>query len=100
MTTSRIATLIAAIAMTFALGSATALADTGSKTSAATKAPLKSKSKAKVKTLIFGDGDELEGGFSTPDGENLSARGTIVYSSLIRVREHFVAEIFKSAENL
>lgn len=84
--------IVAAIAITFALGASTALAD-----SAATDSKAK---KPKVKTLIFGDGSDVEGGVVRPDGDSVSVIGKLQHSNLIKVREHFIPEIFKSAEDL
>ena len=102
-TRTLIESTVAAIALTFALGASTAIADTPAKKTSVTKKATSTTAKAKkpkVKTLIFGAGDDVEGGVVTPDGDTVNARGNVVHSSLITVREHFIPEIFKSAEDL
>ena len=64
------------------------------------KAAAATSKKPKVKVLTFGEGSDIDGGVVTPDGDQVDVRGNVTYSSLIRVRNHFVAEIFKSAEDL
>ena len=52
---------------------------------------------------VFGCGvgvHDIATGVVTPDGDTVNARGNVVHSSLITVREHFIPEIFKSAEDL
>lgn len=97
-------TVAIAVAVVFGTTTGTAFADQGpgqkarkAKKSVATAT---GKAKPKVKVLTFGLGDELEGGVDRPDGDNVTARQQVVHSSLIRVRTQFVAEIFKSAEDL
>ncbi len=89
-----IKSLTLSVALTFALG-ATAAADTP-----ATPTTTSKTKKPKVKTLIFGAGDDVEGGVVRPDGDDVSVVGAIQHSSLIKVREHVIPEIFKSAEDL
>ena len=44
--------------------------------------------------------DVVEGSFVRPEGEYLDARRRSRYSSLIRIRENFVPEMLKSAEDI
>ena len=44
--------------------------------------------------------DVVEGSFVRPEGEYLDARRRARYSSLIRIRENFVPEMLKSAEDI
>jgi hypothetical protein len=53
----------------------------------------------KVKTYDF-SGDTIDGELVKPDGEFLDTRKLAEHSSLIRVRQDFIKEIVKSAENL
>lgn len=46
------------------------------------------------------DDDIVEGDLVRPDGEMAMARRRGRQSSLIRVREHFIAEMLKSVEDL
>lgn len=46
------------------------------------------------------DADFIDGELVRPDGELLSARGKVEHGSLIRIRENFIREIVKSAEDL
>lgn len=46
------------------------------------------------------DADFIDGELVRPDGELLSARGKVEHGSLIRVRDNFIPEIVKSAEDL
>jgi hypothetical protein len=46
------------------------------------------------------DPDFLEGALVRPDGELLSVRGKVEHGSLIKVRDNFIREIVKSAEDL
>jgi hypothetical protein len=50
-------------------------------------------------TYDFED-DLVQGDLVRPDGENLMVRRRGARESLIRVREHFIAELLKSVENL
>jgi len=44
--------------------------------------------------------DVVEGSFVRPEGEYLDARRQSRHSSLIRIRENFVPEMLKSAEDI
>ena len=44
--------------------------------------------------------DVVEGSFVRPEGEYLDARRAARHSSLIRIRENFVPEMLKSAEDI
>lgn len=54
----------------------------------------------KVKTLVYGQGDELKGEIILPEGDGFVARGPAEKGSLIRLRVEFVREIVKSTETL
>jgi hypothetical protein len=80
-----------AVAMLFASSSVSAqdnadapAADTGDK---------------KVKTYDF-TGDEIDGELIKPDGDFIDTRGTADFGSLISIRQDFIKEILKSAEDL
>jgi hypothetical protein len=70
------------------------------KTAAPASAAPAAQSSPRVKTLIFGEGSELEGAVVGPGGETVEARIDLVHSSLIRVRTSFLREIHKTAEDL
>jgi hypothetical protein len=53
----------------------------------------------KVKNYDF-SGDNIEGELIKPDGEMVNSRKFAEHTSLIRVRQDFIREIVKSAENL
>jgi len=59
----------------------------------------KGDSKPKVKTYDF-SGDTIEGALVRPEGTGVDAMGTTNFSSLIRIRKDFIAEIIKAAEDL
>ena len=44
--------------------------------------------------------DVVEGSFVRPEGEYLDARRSARHSSLIRIRENFVPEMLRSAEDI
>ena len=46
------------------------------------------------------DADVVEGSFVRPEGEFFSGNGNKVYGSLIRIRQDFVPEMLKSAEDI
>lgn len=54
---------------------------------------------AKVKSYDF-SGDEIEGELIKPDGVDVTTRRFAEHTSLIRVRQDFIKEIVKSAEDL
>jgi len=53
----------------------------------------------KVKNYDF-SADNIEGELIKPDGELVNSRKFAEHTSLIRVRQDFIREIVKSAENL
>ncbi len=53
----------------------------------------------KVKTYDF-SGDTIDGDLVKPDGEFVDTRKLAEHTSLIRVRQDFIKEIVKSAEDL
>lgn len=53
----------------------------------------------KVKTYDF-TGDEIDGELIKPDGDFIDTRGQADFASLIRIRQDFIKEILKSAEDL
>jgi hypothetical protein len=53
----------------------------------------------KVKNYDF-SGDNIEGELIKPDGEMVNTRKFAEHTSLIRVRQDFIKEIVKSADNL
>jgi hypothetical protein len=59
----------------------------------------KGKDQAKVKVYDF-SGDTIDGKLISPEGENVDARDITQFSSLIRIRRDFIAEIIKAAEDL
>jgi len=54
----------------------------------------------KKKTEYDFEDDIVEGSFVRPEGEYLDSRRGGRYSSLIRIRENFVPEMLKSAEDI
>ncbi len=54
---------------------------------------------AKVKVYDF-SGDTIEGDLIKPEGTNIDVGGFAKHSSLIHIRQDFIAEILKSAEDL
>ena len=100
-TRSPIMLTLCAIALSLGLAAAPAAADEPSRSGNAGNATAPaSSSKAKIKTLVFGEGSDVEGAVVGPDGETVGVAGPLIHSNLIRVRQHFIPEIFKSAENL
>ena len=96
------------IVRTFALGLVIAAAGTAQAQPADKKpAPAASSSSdkgggsstAKVKVYDF-SGDTIEGDLIRPEGTTVDARDFAKHSSLIRIRQHFIPEIIKSAEDL
>lgn len=53
----------------------------------------------KVKVYDF-SGDTIEGDLLKPEGSAVDARDITQFSSLIRIRRDFIAEIIKAAEDL
>lgn len=54
---------------------------------------------SKVKTYDF-SGDTIDGELVKPEGEGITAKSEVQHKSLIRLRQDFIREIVKSAENL
>jgi hypothetical protein len=54
----------------------------------------------KKETVYDFEDDVVEGSFIRPEGEYLDARRAARHSSLIRIRESFVPEMLKSAEDI
>jgi hypothetical protein len=54
---------------------------------------------AKVKVYDF-SGDTIEGDLIKPEGSTVDAIDFGAFSSLIRIRKEFIAEIIKAAEDL
>ena len=66
---------------------------------ASTALAQKAGEKPKVKVYDF-SGDTIEGDLIKPEGEAVDARDITQFSSLIRIRRDFIAEIIKAAEDL
>lgn len=56
--------------------------------------------KYKKKTVYDFDDDVVEGDLQRPDGELVAIKRKAKHSSLIKIREHFIPEMLKSAEDL
>ena len=54
----------------------------------------------KKETVYDFEDDVVEGSFVRPEGEYLDSRRAARHSSLIKIRESFVPEMLKSAEDL
>lgn len=54
----------------------------------------------KKKTVYDFEEDVVEGSFVRPEGEYIDARRRGRFSSLIKIRENFVPEMLKSAEDI
>ena len=54
----------------------------------------------KQKTVYDFDDDVVEGDLVRPDGEMIGSRGASKHSSLIKIRENFIPEMIKSAEDI
>jgi hypothetical protein len=54
----------------------------------------------KAKTVYDFDDDVVEGDLVRPDGEFVDSRKAAKHSSLIKIREHFIPEMLKSAEDI
>lgn len=54
----------------------------------------------KKKTVYDFDDDLVEGELQRPDGEYIDTRGKAKHSSLIKIRENFIPEMLKSAEDI
>lgn len=73
------------------------LAGTGYISTAAAQAP---DVKYKKKTVYDFDDDLVEGELQRPDGEFIESRRKAKHSSLIKIRENFIPEMLKSAEDI
>lgn len=56
--------------------------------------------KYKKKTVYDFDDDVVEGELQRPDGEYIDTRRKAKHSSLIKIREDFIPEMLKSAEDI
>lgn len=56
--------------------------------------------KYKKKTIYDFDDDVVEGELQRPDGEYIDTRRKAKHSSLIKIRENFIPEMLKSAEDI
>jgi hypothetical protein len=54
----------------------------------------------KQKTVYDFDDDVVEGDLVRPDGEFVDTRRAAKHSSLIKIRENFIPEMLKSAEDI
>jgi hypothetical protein len=54
----------------------------------------------KQKTVYDFDDDVVEGDLVRPDGEFVDSRKAAKHSSLIKIRENFIPEMLKSAEDI
>ena len=54
----------------------------------------------KAKTTYDFDDDVVEGDMVRPDGEFVDSRKAAKHSSLIKIRENFIPEMLKSAEDI
>jgi hypothetical protein len=54
----------------------------------------------KKETKYDFDDDMVEGDLVKPDGEMIGSAGKAKHSSLIKVRQHFIPEMLKSAEDI
>jgi hypothetical protein len=53
-----------------------------------------------AKSLIFGDGDSIEGDTPNGYGDFMTATRSLTFAGLIRLRTNFHAEILKSASDI
>lgn len=88
------ALLASVLLATFAFASTTPVSAQPANDAAAAPADGK-----KVKTYDF-SGDEIDGDLIKPDGEFIDTRKFASHNSLIRIRQDFIKEILKSAEDL
>ena len=54
----------------------------------------------KKETKYDFDDDTVEGDLVKPDGEMIGSAGKVKHSSLIKIRQHFIPEMLKSAEDI
>jgi hypothetical protein len=88
---TRLRTFFSFLAIVLWASSATAEQSSGSST--------KDDSWAPVKHLEFSP-DDVEGGYSGPEGEQITSVPRTLHPSLIEIRQGFEAEIVKTMENL
>lgn len=50
--------------------------------------------------LTFGEGDTIEAGVQSPLGDVINPRDVVTFTSLIRIRFDFRAEIIRAAEDI
>jgi hypothetical protein len=91
-----VTSMLAAAAVSFLAFGGTALAQKAGK---AGKGKPAAAGYSKVKTYDF-SGDTIDGELVKPEGEGITAKAALEHRSLIRLREDFIREIVKSAENL
>jgi hypothetical protein len=64
------------------------------------QAPAAGDTQYKSKTVYDFDDDVVEGDLVRPDGEFVDTRKGAKHSSLIKIRENFIPEMIKSAEDI
>jgi hypothetical protein len=64
------------------------------------KAPAGGDVQYKSKTVYDFDDDTVEGDLVRPDGDFVDTRKGAKHSSLIKIRENFIPEMIKSAEDI
>jgi hypothetical protein len=64
------------------------------------QAPPSGETQYKSKTVYDFDDDTVEGDLVRPDGEFVDTRKGAKHSSLIKIRENFIPEMIKSAEDI
>jgi hypothetical protein len=78
----------------------TLLAGSGVAFAQAKAAPAGDNVQYKQKTVYDFDDDTVEGDLVRPDGEFVDTRKGAKHSSLIKIRENFIPEMIKSAEDI
>ena len=91
--------LILALALAALSYPATASADEAKKPGKVKKTDKTKKAPERVKTYSF-LADEIDGAAIGPDGESFVLRPPSRFTNLIRVRQHYFAEIAKSTDDL
>lgn len=93
--------LVASV-MLLALAATSAVAQPGAGAGTDLKAQdcARARKAGKACVLTFDQGDTIEGGVDKGDGEDYAARDLVTFSSLIRIRADFIAEIIRAAEDL
>jgi hypothetical protein len=82
------------------LAGVTLLATSGVVFAQAKAAPAGGDVQYKSKTVYDFDDDVVEGDLVRPDGEFVDTRKGAKHSSLIKIRENFIPEMIKSAEDI